>query len=263
MTVTDIFTENAQRILENRVFKPLKSKGMHNLAIDSYNDLKDRFKLPDSDIIKNAYLLNFTHETADPRNDTLQPDEIEAKVTNINRHAITTLKTSIPEYLEKHSLSADISDKLYATLLTIPTLEGEIKKKDYIKLIGSEAFNLATQTKYLWENPDYFNDKNITVEAQALYLVKLDEFLHIMTTDLHEKYVPSKFIDKSIIDDAEQLLNHINNVNQDSDQTFVECNIINNYNRIKPILNNTNENSQTIKSNNDSTVVSFPSLGND
>ena len=149
----------------------------------------------------------------------------------------TILRIFAPEYIEKNSGNTNISNELYAATIAAPALPtSQGNTKDYIGIIGSEAFKLFFQAEAIWKDQNLFCKDSTNAESKALYLVKLHVLLHTVSQELKEEYSASQQIDPFNIKKGEFLLDHIDTLNLKAGNTALESGVMLKYHDIVPVL---------------------------
>ncbi len=180
----DAFVDKQMKRLEDKSFGYLRKNGIYNLAVTQF----EKQDLPDSRIVRNAFLLNF--EKTMKGLSAINPDVISQSdtVASLSYGGAQTLRRyAVDNEDSDTAIDNTISESMLAASICANAVNGEYSARDYIGLIGSDAYLLVSVTDKIRENPDYFSKGATSPEERCLHLARvIDEMNLAFKASQHE-----------------------------------------------------------------------------
>ncbi len=218
----DEFVEKQNQRVDNKSFKYLRNNGIYHLAVESFEKYAREHDVPNSRIVKNAYLIQFDRVVQEFSNSGYSLSEITKQMENIILTPVSTLQHYAGEYLENYGEHKDLSDDMYAAAIAYTAIREEEKASEYIGLIGAEAFKTAKMAERYRQRPDFFNKDYSDIKSRALHLVIITHELNSFFRSSENEVRNHRAITTDTSDFANNILGHIDAIRINEDRSSLE-----------------------------------------
>ncbi len=218
----DKFVEKQNQRIDDSSFKYLKNNGIFNLAVQAFEEYADKNDVPNSRIVRNAYLLQYERISQNLHDSGYKLDDITKQMEKVTLGPVNTLQHYAGEYLKRLGEGNNLSDDLYAATIAYTALMEDEKAHDYIALIGAEAFKIAKTAEKYRQNPDFFNKDYSDMQSRALHLVMVTHELNSFFKSSQNEIKNQKSITPDTSNFAQNILNHLDNIRINEERSSLE-----------------------------------------
>ena len=218
----DEFVEKQNQRADNKAFKYLKNNGILHLAVESFEKYAGEHEVPNSRIIRNAYLMQYESITQELHESGYQLEDIIKQMEKISLAPVNTLQHYAGQYLENHGESKELSNEIYAATIAYMAIRDEDKEQEYIGLIGADAYQTAKTAEKYRQRPDFFNKDYSDLESRALHLVMVTHELNSFFKSSENEVKNQRSITTDTSDFANNILDHMDAIRINEDRSSLE-----------------------------------------
>ncbi len=210
----------------NNAQSRLKKRGLINFVEAAYERLcehNNQIQALKSPQLKNMYMYSFY--TLDDVGNGLSPNKIDDKIDNIIMKTLQNINNYGEEFLQNNNMPTRLSDDLYAAAFAhhvMKDTENKDKEKEYIDVIGKNAYTIMTCADALQTKPKDFLSPDTPPESKVLHLVKLkmhSDAILSASEGLHND-TPEK--QSKNINEIERYVNHLKRLNLTPEHSEIE-----------------------------------------